>query len=259
MRLLTKRVTPWQTIEVWGDRFEREFRVTGAIHAWWGRSHFLTGLAWDNIAAGILSHPGEIRSVLMLGLGGGTSLRTLRHLLPDISLTAVEIDPDIIALAREYMHLDETGAEIITADAYHWLRTNRRRFDVIFDDVYGVTAKDVARPSALTDSILRDIRRGLEKEGIVGVNLVLGPGHRRMQTAFRRRLGAAFPEVRSITTEASLNECLAAGPRLRPWRDIRALAGRFPSDTDYSFWRRLRARRLRVPEPDGSGTGRSGR
>ena len=91
MRLLTTRNTSFQSIAVWGDRREVEFRVTGAIHAWWHRDHFLTGLAWDNIAAGVLSHPGRPGSLLMLGLGGGTSLRTLRHLLPDLDITAVEI------------------------------------------------------------------------------------------------------------------------------------------------------------------------
>jgi hypothetical protein len=78
LRHLETRRTAHQSVAVWGDEREVEFRVTGAIHAWWGRDQFLTGLAWDAIAAGILSHPSGIpRSLLMLGLGGGTSLRTL--------------------------------------------------------------------------------------------------------------------------------------------------------------------------------------
>jgi spermidine synthase len=245
MRHLTTSQTAFQSIAVWGDQREVEFRVTGAIHAWWHREHYLTGLAWDNIAAGVLSHPGEPKSVLMLGLGGGTSLRTLRHLRPDLEITAVEIDGEMIRLAREYMHLDDIGANVITGDAYAWLVKNRRKFDVIFDDVYGVTSEDVERPGIYTPELLAALRRSLAKDGVFGANLVIGKGHRNMQSAFRKFLGAEFGEVRSITTEASLNETLAGGTALKPWKAVRTLAPQFPDETDVYFWRKLRARRLR--------------
>lgn len=242
---LTTRQTPYQSIAVWGDEREVEFRVTGAIHAWWGRERFLTGLAWDNMAAGALCFPDKApKSLLMLGVGGGTSLRTLRFLCPDLAITAVEIDPGILELARDHMELDAIGAEIITGDAYAWLRANRRKFDVIFDDVYGVSSTDVERPLASPETLLPAIRRSLTPRGIFAANLVLGPGHRTVQTEFRRFFRQHFPEVRSISTYASLNECLIGGPALRPWRDIRDYAKTFPSDADYSFWRRLKARTL---------------
>ena len=245
MRLLANCRTAFQDIAVWGDSFEIEFRVTGATHAWWGRDHFLTGLAWDNIAAGVLSHPEKPKSLLMLGLGGGTSLRTLRHLLPDIEITAAEIDGEMIRLAREYMHLDEIGADIVTGDAYAWLVKNRRKFDVIFDDVYGVTHDDVIRPGIYTPELLAALRRSLANDGIFAANLVVGKGHRSMQSAFRKFFSSSFGHVRSITTEASLNECLVGGAALRPWQEIRNRSTDFTNDTDYSFWRRLRSRRLK--------------
>ena len=62
LRHLETRQTAHQSVAVWGDGHEVEFRVTGAIHAWWGRDRFLTGLAWDSIAAGILSHPSGPRN-----------------------------------------------------------------------------------------------------------------------------------------------------------------------------------------------------
>ncbi len=245
LKHLETRRTAWQSVAVWGNDREVEFRVTGAIHAWWGRDQFLTGLAWDNIAAGVLCHPsGKPRSMLMLGLGGGTSLRTLRHLCPDISLTALEIDPEMIRLARDHMDLDAIRCEVIAGDAYAWLRQNRRKFDVILDDVYGVTSTDVERPLASLESLLPHIRRGLAPDGIFAANLVLGSGHRKVQSEFRRFFRQHFPVVRSITTPASLNECLVGGTSLQAWRAIRARAADFPSDADYSFWRLLHSRRV---------------
>ena len=247
MRRLEVRQTRFQRIEVWGTPDETEFRVTGAVHAWWHRHRFLTGLAWDCIAAGILSHPGQPVSILMLGLGGGTSLRTLQHLLPQASSTAIEIDPDMIGLARGYMELDRIGTRIITDDAYQWLASCRGKFDVIFDDVYGVTADDVARPGPITPEIAAAIHRCLKPDGIFAANLVTGKGHRRTQSAMRSFFRSSFPSVRSVTTPDSLNECLVGGSRLAPWHAIRARAADFPDNADYGFWRLLRARTIGRP------------
>ena len=100
--------TRFQSLEVWKSDLATEFRVAGAIHASWHRKRFLTGLAWDLMAAGALLRPGGApRSVLMLGLAGGTAFRTLRHLVPGCRLTEVEIDGEIVELAREhklYLH-----------------------------------------------------------------------------------------------------------------------------------------------------------
>jgi hypothetical protein len=224
MRRLETKITPFQRIEVWGDDDEVEFRVTGANHAWWHRHRYLTGLAWDNMAAGVLSHPGRPRSLLMLGLGGGTTLRTLRHLCPDMEITAVEIDAGIISLARTYMELDKTGTEVITADAYAWLEHNR--------------------PGIYTPALRRAMERSIAPGGIFGVNLVVGKGHRTMQSAFRRFLCERFPAVRCITTPASLNETLTGGRDLRPWREVRACAPQFPRPADIACWQMLRARTL---------------
>ncbi len=237
--------TPFQTLEIWKSAEAAEFRVAGAIHASWQRGRFLTGLAWDIISAGALLRPdGPPRSVLMLGLAGGTALRTLRHLLPDCRLTAVDIDAEIVRLAREHMELDALGAEIHIADAYKWLADNSRGFDVVIDDIYLAGRDDVFRPQTWTPEILALLRRAVAPGGLLAVNLVTGPGHRTMQSLTRRMLRDEFPVVRSLTTPEGMNEVLAAGKSVATGRTLSAYTERFPDPADRECWRRILVRGL---------------
>ena len=239
--------TAFQRVEVWKSDRQVEFRVAGAIHAWWHRDKFLTGLAWDNIAAAALLHPnGPPKSVLMLGLAGGTSFRTLRHLLPDVALTAVDIDPGIVGLAREHMSLGEIEVSIHLDDALAWLGRNKQRFDVVIDDVYLAGKTDVFRPQHWDAHYLDRLKRAVAPGGLLAANLVTGAGHRAVQSHARRVLKEAFPVVRSITTPASLNETLVAGENVLPGSALDAWMARWSQASDRKFWRKLRVRKLKT-------------
>ncbi|HQQ34262.1 MAG TPA: spermidine synthase, partial [Methylophilus sp.] len=45
--------------------------------------------------------------VLMLGLGGGSVPKYIHHFLPDICIRVVEINPQVIAIARSHFYLPE--------------------------------------------------------------------------------------------------------------------------------------------------------
>ena len=153
--------TDYHKFEIWKSALATEFRVSGATHAFHHRHRFLTGLVWDMLAAAaLLGKREEPRSLLMLGLAGGTTLRLLRHLLPACRFTALEIDAQMVRLARRHMALDATGVEVIVGDAYAWLRANRRTFDVVIDDIYLAGRTDVFRAKAMNRPLLADLRRG---------------------------------------------------------------------------------------------------
>lgn len=237
--------TRYQSLEIWKSNLATEFRVAGALHAWHHRQRYLTGLAWDLIAAAaLLREAGPPRSVLMLGLAGGTAYRVLRHLLPDCKLTAIDIDTEIVALAREHMALDALDIEIITTDAYPWLARNRRKFDVVFDDIYLAGKTDVFRPQAWNPELLVHLRRAMAPGGLLAVNLVTGAGHRTMQSLTRKILSEAFPVVRSLTTEAGMNEVLVAGEAVMTRRQLDPYDEVFKDWRDRMYWDRVAVRRI---------------
>ena len=237
--------TRFQSLEVWKSDLVTEFRVEGALHASFHRKRFLTGLAWDLIAAAaLLRKAGPPRSVLMLGLAGGTAYRVLRHLLPDCKLTAIDIDSEIVDLAREHMDLDSLDIEIHTTDAYPWLEKNRRTFDVVFDDIYLAGKTDVFRPQAWNPELLASLRRAVAPGGVLAVNLVTGPGHRTMQSLTRKILCDSFPQVRSLRTAEGMNEVLVAGETVATRRQLDPYNDSFQDWRDRMYWDRVTVNRI---------------
>ncbi len=245
MRRVAVVRTAHQELEIWKSSLAAEFRVAGAVHAFHHRRRFLTGQVWDMLAAAaLLGKREEPRSVLMLGLAGGTSLRTLRHLLPACRFTAIDIDGSIVRLARRHMALDDTGVEVVIGDAYAWLRKNRRTFDVVIDDIYLAGRTDVFRPQAMDRQLLRTLRRCVAPGGVLAVNLVTGPGHRATQSATRRLLRHHFAEVRSVTSPEAMNEVLVAGQSVATARRLRKWGAAFPEPSDRAHWRKIAVRRI---------------
>jgi spermidine synthase len=93
-----------------------------------------------------LVHPalaGKRERVLVLGGGDGLALReVLRY--PDVrEVVEVELDPAVLALAREDQRLtdlnkrslDDPRVRVVPADAFAWLRDTSERFDAVIVDM----------------------------------------------------------------------------------------------------------------------------
>ena len=225
-----------------------DFDVIGATHATWHPTERMTGHAWDAITAGTLSHPGEPRSILLLGLGGGTVLRQLRLFLPHARIVAVEIDTEMIRLARDYMELDSLQIEVVPGDAYDFLAENRERFDVVIDDLYRCGDRDVERPRAVDRSEVAAHCRHLLPGGVLVMNFVLGSGHSLRHRAARRAFQQNFASVRAIRPPLSHNEILVGAVEehgLRSPRLLRAFGAYFTNSHDLRRWKELRNLKLR--------------
>ncbi|OGG31513.1 hypothetical protein A3A63_04240 [Candidatus Gottesmanbacteria bacterium RIFCSPLOWO2_01_FULL_46_9] len=121
-----------------------------------------------------VSSPKPVRRILVMGVGGGMALRQLRAIFPQAHITGVDIDPVIIAVAKEYFGLDYLGnSSFIVSDArkYAEKRLARRNlFDLVIVDIF--IGNDV--PEFVT-----------EKRFLQSVNNLLRPGGQLMMNYFR--------------------------------------------------------------------------
>lgn len=78
------------------------------------------------------------RELLMIGLGGGSMARFAWSRLPDTRITAVEIDPRVVAAAHAWFGVPEEGVRfaIVLADGLAHLEAHPRSADLLLMDAF---------------------------------------------------------------------------------------------------------------------------
>ncbi|MCK7589660.1 fused MFS/spermidine synthase [Subsaxibacter sp. CAU 1640] len=80
----------------------------------------------------------KVNSILLLGLGGGCVIKTLRKdMAYEKHITAVEIDPVVIKIAKGEFGIECSGQlDIICNDAEAFMSLNTKKFDLIIIDLF---------------------------------------------------------------------------------------------------------------------------
>ncbi len=119
----------------------------------------------------------SLSSCLMLGGAGFSYPRAfiLRH--PACTMDVVEINPEMVKIAREYFYLEEAfsgnGEEnrlsIIIDDANTFLQSTHKTYDAIINDAYIANRIDASLLSAKNTAL---VRQRLSENGVYLVNLI---------------------------------------------------------------------------------------
>jgi spermidine synthase len=125
--------------------------------------------------------------VAMIGLGGGSIAKFCRRHLPDTALTAVEINPHVIAL-RERFQVPPDGPrfQVLQDDGAHFVATTQERFDVLLIDAFDA---DGLPESLATRRFYDDCHDVLQPGGLLVANLHASHPH---VPVYLDRLGAAL-------------------------------------------------------------------
>jgi spermidine synthase len=118
----------------------------------------------------------EPEACLIVGLGGGAMVRFLNHFFPRVRVDVVEIDPVIVAIARQYFGTEpRPGTRIFTEDGLTYLRQTSEHYDVIYMDAFlkpGGDTDSTGVPLRLkAEAFLRSLHVRLRPGGLVVFNI----------------------------------------------------------------------------------------
>jgi spermidine synthase len=211
-------------VRVQQNRRGRTLHVDGTTASYYTPGSEATGSVWDALAAPLLwLPPRQRRSVLILGLGGGSAARMVRALAPGAKIVGVERSAEVVRAARRWFDLDTLGVEVIRSDAQSFLAKSRRSFDVVIEDVFVGQAGAEHKPSWLLEGGLCAAARRLRRGGLLITNTL-------DETALvARTLRPRFRSTVQIGVEGYDNRILVAGPAGLDGRGLRAAVGASPA------------------------------
>jgi spermidine synthase len=194
----------------------RALHVDGTFASFYRPGRARSGPVWDALAAPLLWLPrARRRSVLVLGLGGGSAARLARALAPRAHIVGVEIDADVVRAARRAFDLDALGLEVVVADAREHLARERRRFDVVLEDVFVGRGRTVRKPDWLPRPGLDEAARRLARGGLLVSNALDEAAD------VGRCMAGLFPAAVRIEVEGYDNRIAVGGPRGLDARGLR--------------------------------------
>jgi len=109
------------------------------------------------------------RVIEIIGLGGGSLAKYCHRYLPDTSIVAVEIDPEVIAVREQFFMPPESDRfEIVCNDGAEFVRQDTRGCDVLLVDGFD---KDGQPAQLCSSEFYRDCHSRLNLGGILVINL----------------------------------------------------------------------------------------
>ena len=112
----------------------------------------------------------DAKKMLIIGLGGGSIPKKLQKEFPNLEMDVVEIDPEVIKIAKEHFNVRESKSLRLHAqDGRLFLTRTQNQYDVILIDAYYADAMPF---HLATKEFFELAQRKLTANGIVVVNLI---------------------------------------------------------------------------------------
>lgn len=148
--------------------------------------------------------------ILMVGLGGGTIPRFLHKHYPQTTIDVVDIDPDVVDVAKKYFGFrEDTTLHVHVEDGRKFIEEAKAGYDIIFLDAYGA---DEIPYHLATREFLQAVRRALTPKGIVVANIWSSRSNR-LYHSMVRTYQDVFDSLYILDVEGAGNQIFVAYPR----------------------------------------------
>jgi spermidine synthase len=154
----------------------------------------------DGLALSLAFAP-HAKRVVVIGLGAGMLPSTLTRRAPEIQTTSIEIDPEVVAVARKYFAFaPDANDRVLVGDGRRELDRQVDGADVIIVDAY---YSDSLPFHLVTKEFDELCARKLGEDGVVAVNFggELTGSRNQLFWAALRTLGEVFPRVYVFSAE----------------------------------------------------------
>lgn len=200
----------------------------------------VTGAVWWALAspAVLLLRRTRRPRVLLLGLAGGSVGQAVRALAPEARLVGVDRDREVLRAARRHFGMDALGIEVVADDAFRYLRRERRRFDLIVEDLFIGSLRTVRKPDGLLEEGYPLLRARVAPGGFVTSNTI------HETPAVARTMSGLGGDVLSMGVRGHWNHILVWSRSVPPAADYRKALFAVPAFRD--VLPHLALRRLRT-------------
>ncbi len=148
---------------------------------------------------GLVLRPDAARA-LIIGLGGGSMAKKYHKEFPEIEIDSIEIDPDVVDVARKFFHFQEDARQRVHGgDGRKFLARADDRFDLILLDAYYA---DNMPFHLVTREFFDTARQKMTPEGVLVINLIgslRGPDSAMIRAAIKT-VSSVFPQVYTFPT-----------------------------------------------------------
>lgn len=128
----------------------------------------------------------KLKNILILGLAGGTFVKIITKMYPNIHITAVDIDVVMVDIGRKYFGLNGyKNLKIIIDDAYEYIQKNKEKFDLVFVDIFQGDEMPIKFTSK---DFLKNIVGSTSNNGHIIINRLYLSNHKRQTDEFYENL-----------------------------------------------------------------------
>ncbi len=212
--LVHERESAYNYIQVYrlGDTLNLALNEGQAIHSFYPLRYARSGDPmdllsygpWDFFLLAPYFAPGQTEegfaSLCLIGSAAGTIPKQYGAVYGErVTIDGVEIDPEIVAVGREYFAMGEEEARGIlrvhVQDGRYFLATSPQRWDIIAIDAY----RQPYIPFHLTtQEFFQEVQAHLNENGVVAINVGHVAGDRRLVEAIAATMGSVFPRVYTV-------------------------------------------------------------
>jgi len=192
---------------------------------------------------GLLAHPAPKRALLIGGTASGLPAKAL--LLPWLRVDCVELDGELVAMARRYANEDDQNALdsdrvrlIANMDGRRFVKGASDRYDAIVTALPPPTTGMINR--FYTVEFFEEARCALHEHGVLALRLdgkpdYMSAPHRALAESVHRSLRSVFPSVAAVPLDDAILFVASSGTRCRP-EDLAVWPGRMARWNPDTAW-----------------------